>query len=257
MSRHAHSAQAEQQEEQSQTVSLERVLRLLDKGRLTLEGLMPHASNYTFLATVNDASLQCRAIYKPQKGERPLWDFPQGTLCLREYAAFLVSTALGWNFVPPTVLRKGPHGLGAIQLFIDAVPDANFFTLRDAHAPLFQRLAAFDFVVNNADRKAGHCLLGKDGRVWAIDHGITFHADFKLRTVIWDWAGEPLPADIVADLQGLERRLASPDPLTVTLSRFLAQGEMDALRQRLAVLLETGRFPEPVPGTPNVPWPIV
>jgi len=236
---------------------MERVLRLLDKGRLTLEGLMPHASNYTFLVTVKDASLQCLAIYKPQKGERPLWDFPPGTLCLREHAAFLVSMALGWSFVPPTVLRKGPHGLGAVQLFVDAVPGSNFFTLRAAHAAVFRRLAAFDFVVNNTDRKGGHCLLGKDGRIWVIDHGITFHADFKLRTVIWDWAAEPLPPDIVTALRGLEQRLRASDPLAGTLSRLLSQPEMDALRQRLAVLLESGKFPEPLAGMPNVPWPIV
>jgi len=239
------------------SASLERILDLLRRGRMTVEGLMPNASNYTFLTTIRQPDLQCLAIYKPQKGERPLWDFPRGTLCLREYATFVLSMALDWIFVPPTVLRRGPHGIGAVQLFIDFVPGSSFFTLREEHAHVFQRLCAFDYVVNNTDRKGGHCLLSKDGRIWAIDHGITFHAEFKLRTVIWDWAGEPLPDDIIADLEHLQQRLGQPGDLVTTLSRLLMPNEMNALRQRLATLLERKTFPEPDPNLPNIPWPLL
>ena len=240
-----------------QAVSIDGILELLRKGRIKLEGLMPNSSNYTFLVTVKRRDLQCLAIYKPQKGERPLWDFPRGTLCLREYATFVVAMALGWVFVPPTVLRRGPHGIGALQLFVDALPDHNFFTLREQYAHVFQRMCAFDYVVNNADRKGGHCLLGSDDRIWGIDHGIALSAEFKLRTVIWDWAGEPLPSDIVADLSSLQQQLSSDSNVTTVLSKLLQPDEMDALRQRLDALLRSSTFPEPDPDLPNIPWPLI
>lgn len=243
--------------ETAQTASIERILVLLRKGSLKLEGLMPNSSNYTFLATVSQPDLQCLAIYKPQRGERPLWDFPRGTLYRREYAAFVVALAIGWVFVPPTVLRRGPHGIGAVQLYVDSVPEGNFFSLREHMPHVMQRLCAFDYIVNNADRKGGHCLLGKDGRMWAIDHGITFHADFKLRTVIWDWAGEPLPADIVADLRTLQDKLAEGSALSGKLDKLLLASEMEALRLRLRTLIATATFPEPDPALPNVPWPLL
>lgn len=232
------------------------ILQLLYEGEMELLGLLPWSTNYTFLASVRHASGQTLAVYKPQKGERPLWDFPRGTLCLREYAAFLVSEALGWMLVPPTVLREGPHGLGMVQLYIDAEPDENYFTFRGKRRADLRRLAAFDVVVNNADRKGGHCLLGKDGRLWAIDHGITFHAQHKLRTVIWDFAGQPLPSNLLRDLHALRLRLEPPDPLVVQLAELLLPEEMRALRRRVDVLLETRVFPKPGPG-PNVPWPPV
>lgn len=241
----------------ARTVGMERILELLRKGRLKLEGLLPNSSNYTFLATVRQPDVQGLAVYKPKRGERPLWDFPQGTLYQREYATFLVAMALNWIFVPPTVLRRGPHGIGALQLYIDAVPESNFFTLREQYAHVLQRLCAFDYVINNADRKGGHCMLGRDGRIWAIDHGICFNAEFKLRTVIWDWAGEPLPEDIIADLRTLQAQLAGPGPLTTALGRLLLGDEMDALRQRLDTLLQSAAFPLPDPDLPNIPWPLV
>ena len=241
----------------ARSVGIEQILELLHKGKLKLEGLMPDSSNYTFLATVKQPDLECLAIYKPKRGERPLWDFPRGTLYQREYAAFLVAMSLKWVFVPPTVLRRGPHGIGAVQLYIDSVPDSNFFTVRDEYAHVCQRLCAFDYVVNNADRKGGHCLLGKDGRLWAIDHGITFNAEFKLRTVIWDWTGQPLPDDILADLCTLQKRLAGPSAVTTGLRKLLLPDEMDALRQRVDALEQSGVFPEPDPNLPNVPWPLV
>ncbi len=243
--------------ETGRTASIERVLHLLRHGRIKLEGLMPNSSNYTFLATVSQPDLQCLAVYKPQRGERPLWDFPRGTLYKREYAAFVVAMALDWMLVPPTVIRRGPHGVGALQLFIDSVPEGNFFSLREHIPGVFQRLCAFDYIINNADRKGGHCLLGKDGRMWAIDHGITFHAEFKLRTVIWDWAGDPLPDGILQDIRRLQAKLTDDAALNAALGKLLLANEMDALRQRLYTLIESGVFPQPHPDLPNVPWPLL
>lgn len=241
----------------ARSVGVDRILELLHRGRLKIEGLLPNSSNYTFLATVKQPDLECLAVYKPQRGERPLWDFPRGTLFRREYAAFLVAMAIGWIFVPPTVLRRGPHGMGALQLYMDVVPEANFFSLREQYPAIFQRLCAFDYVVNNADRKGGHCLMGSDGRVWAIDHGVTFNADFKLRTVIWDWAGEPMPEDVLAGLHRLQQRLGADDNLAATLSRLLSATEITALRQRVDALLASGCFPEPDQDLPNIPWPLI
>ena len=238
----------------SESVAVDRIIALLAQGEMEALGLLPWSSNYTFLTTVRDASLQCLAVYKPQRGERPLWDFPQGTLCLREVAAYLVSQALGWSFIPPTVLRDGPQGLGSVQLFIDAEPEAHYFTFRDEHVPELQRIALFDCLTNNADRKGGHCLRGKDGRIWAVDNALTFHTDHKLRTVIWDFAGQPIPEDLLQDLMAFRDRLAQSDLLVETLSRLLAAEEMEALKQRLDVLLKRATFPEPGPGR-HVPWP--
>lgn len=160
------------------------------------EELQPvwHSSNYVYLASLRGpAGETLAAIYKPQRGERPLWDFPEGTLHLREVAAYRLSLVLGWPFIPPTVLRDGPGGEGSLQLFVEHDPNRHFFEQREEPAlvPQLQRIALFDYVANNADRKGGHCLLDADGRIWAIDHGLCFHAQYKLRSVIWDWAGEP------------------------------------------------------------------
>ncbi len=218
-------------------------------------GLMPWSSNYTFLVTIRRAGEEVLAIYKPCRGERPLWDFPDGTLALREVAAFHVSRALGWDFIPPTVFREGLHGRGAVQLFIETDPEAHYFTLRDQHQAVFQRVAAFDYVVNNADRKAGHCLLGNDGHIWTIDHGLTFHSDYKLRTVIWDFAGQAIPGDIQEDLCRLQETLRQPtSPLQTELTGLLTGHEIKVFRRRLDQLIAGGRFPLPVGGR-NVPYP--
>jgi len=242
--------------EKTSRVGIERVLSLLAQGEMELLGLLPGSSNYTFLAQVSDGDLDTLAVYKPQRGERPLWDFPEGTLCLREVAAFLLSQLLGWPQVPPTVLREGPHGLGAVQLFIDADADAHYLTFAEERPTEGQRIALFDFVANNADRKSGHCLLGSDDRVWCIDHGITFHADFKLRTVIWEFAGEPIPATLLDDLRTLQSHLAHSSPQTEAMARLLSPAEMDALRHRLGHLLRTKTYPEPGPYR-AIPWPPV
>jgi uncharacterized repeat protein (TIGR03843 family) len=237
-----------------EAVSVDRIITLMVQGEMEALGLLPWSSNYTFLTTVRDASRQCLAVYKPQRGERPLWDFPHGTLCLREVAAYLVSQALGWAFIPPTILRDGPHGLGSVQLFIDAEPEAHYFTFRDEHIPELQRIALFDCLTNNADRKGGHCLRGKDKHIWAVDNALTFHTDHKLRTVIWDFAGQPIPKDLLQDLMAFKDHLAQSDSLVEALARLLAVEEVEAVKQRLDTLLKRSTFPEPGSGR-HIPWP--
>lgn len=239
-------------------LTLERILSLLAEGEIEVEGLIPWSSNATLLVTVRDDDLATLAVYKPQRGERPLWDFPYGTLGMREVAAYLVCQALGWEFIPPTVLRQGPHGLGSVQFFVHAQDDVHFFTIQDetTHARALKRLAAFDVIANNADRKSGHCLVDRQGRLWAIDNALTFHAEPKLRTVIWDFAGQPLPAGVITDLQGLQDALSGGSALGQALEHLLSESELAALRRRLRQLVRRGRFPEPGPGRP-VPWPLV
>jgi hypothetical protein len=242
--------------EASIVVEMKRVLSLLAQGEMELLGLLPGSSNYTFLAQLSDDDLETLTVYKPQRGERPLWDFADGTLCFREVAAFLLSQMLGWPRVPPTVLRQGPHGLGAIQLYIEADPNVHYLTFAQERPAEGQRIALFDFIANNADRKSGHCLLDNAGRVWCIDHGITFHADYKLRTVIWEFAGQPIPAPLLDDLQLLQAHLSRSNSEAEALARLLSPGEMDALSHRLDVLLTTKTFPEPGPYR-AIPWPPV
>jgi len=236
----------------------ERVLRLLSEGEIEVEGLIPWSSNATLLVTVRDAEFASLAVYKPQRGERPLWDFPHGTLGMRELASYLVAQALGWSFVPPTVLRQGPHGLGSLQLFVHALEDAHYFSIQDdaSYCDDLMHLATFDAVANNADRKAGHCIVDLHGRLWAIDNALTFHPHPKLRTVIWDFAGQPLPGEILDALRGLKVQLGGDSALSRALDRLLSDREMTALGQRLERLIHAGRFPEPGPGR-SVPWPLV
>ena len=241
---------------ETSTVELDRVLRLLLDGEIELQAQLPWSSNYSFLVNVQDEQMACIAVYKPQRGERPLWDFPDGTLCLREYAAFVVSQALGWGLVPPTVLREGPYGLGTIQLYVDADPDEHFFNLREEHPDEFQRVALFDALINNADRKGGHCLRDSHGHIWCIDHGLTFNAQPKLRTVIWDYAGQPIPRYLLDDLRAFKELLANPKDMRPALKHLLSRREMNMLRRRLDALLEACSFPQPTRGR-NVPWPMV
>ncbi len=225
-------------------------------GELEILGLMPNSSNYTFLARAsNYEGPGVLAIYKPQRGETPLWDFPEGTLCRREVAAYEVSRALGWPNVPPTVLREGPEGIGSVQLFVDFDLEHHYFTLEDAHQDEFRRIALFDLAVNNADRKGGHCLLGKDGRIWVIDHGVCFSDEPKLRTVIWAFVGEPIPGPELDDIRRAAALLEEEGgALGEALTPLLAPEEARALRERLDSLVEAGAFPEPGPGRPY-PWP--
>jgi uncharacterized repeat protein (TIGR03843 family) len=248
----------ESHEEQPLTVGVARVLEALARGELSVETSMPYSSNYTLLSTVEHEGLRLLAIYKPRRGERPLWDFPRGTLYKREAAAYLISEALGFGLVPPTVVRDGPYGVGSVQLFINSDEDAHLFTMlkEGVYDSVIRRLCAFDSVVNNADRKSGHCLKGLDGRLWAIDHGICFHHEHKLRTVLWDYAGEPLPPDVLQALRGLRTGLEGEAELATTLAALLEPAELRAVRRRLDRLIERGVYPSPGAG-PNVPWPPV
>ena len=237
---------------------LPRILNLLETGSIDEErGRLRWSSNYTFLVSVCDDELKARAIYKPQRGERPLWDFPDGTLCYREKAAFEVSELLGWCIVPATILREGPHGLGSIQLYIQHNPDITYFNLDDSFIPQLQRIAAFDYITNNADRKGGHCLLEKTGKLWGIDHGLCFHIAPKLRTVIWDFAGKPLPDSLKIDVERLGGILENESSeICLKLARLISQRELDALRKRVIRLTVSGIFPDPGHG-PSYPWPPV
>ena len=234
------------------------LLSLLAEGEIAVEGLIPWSSNATLLVTVRHGELATLAIYKPQRGETPLWDFPHGTLGKREVAAYLVCVAAGWSFVPPTVLREGPYGLGSIQLFVDAREDGHYFTIRDAgnHGAELMRLAAFDTVANNADRKSGHCLLDQEDHLWAIDNALTFHIDPKLRTVIWDFAGQPLPSRVRDDLSRLQEALQEGASLSEALGPLLSDEELASFRDRVRQSTRAERFPEPGPGR-AVPWPLL
>ena len=227
---------------------------LLESGAIEVLGRMPWSSNATFLVKLERAGVESLAIYKPRKGERPLWDFPRGTLCHREVAAHLVSDALGWDIVPRTILRDGPAGEGMVQRFVDHDPEEHFFTLRESFGDVFRRFALFDVVINNADRKSGHCLRDRSDHIWGIDHGVSFHVAVKLRTVIWDYEGEPIaPADLEA-LQGFAARLDAG--LGRDLTVLLSAAERQALQARLEWLLQERVFPQPLTDYPY-PWPMV
>jgi uncharacterized repeat protein (TIGR03843 family) len=228
---------------------------VLARGELDVLGRMPWASNATMLAVARADGVEVQAIYKPRRGERPLWDFPSGTLCQREVATYELSAALGWGLVPATVLRDGPLGEGMVQRFVDHDPEEHYFTLLERHADRFRRFATFDVLVNNADRKGGHLLRSRpDGAIVGIDHGLTFHPAWKLRTVIWDFAGERVDAE-AADAVC---RVAQGDAGIVDrLAPLLSPLELEAMQQRAAELLTSGTLPDPDPGYHSVPWPLV
>jgi hypothetical protein len=232
----------------------------LREGELTVEGRLPWSSNLTFLVELGprrdrpEDDRPLSAVYKPGRGERSLWDFPDG-LYRREVAAYQLSELLGWGLVPPTLLRDdGPFGPGCVQLFVEADYEQHYFTLLDAggHEDTLRTICLFDALANNADRKGGHVLAAPSGRLWAIDHGLCFHRQPKLRTVIWDYAGQRVPGPLLADLE----RLCDLGP--GHLSGLLSGAEVDALSNRARTLLTTGVFPEPVEGDrPPYPWPLV
>jgi uncharacterized repeat protein (TIGR03843 family) len=225
---------------------------VLTRGELTVKGRLPWSSNATFLveAALDDAT--ALGVYKPVRGERPLWDFPAG-LFRRELAAWHLSEALGWGLVPLTIEREGPYGEGSLQRFVAADFEQHYFTLREdaAHHDHLKRICAFDLVANNADRKSGHCLLAEDGAIYAIDNGLCFHVEPKLRTVIWDFGEEPLPRALLDDL----RRLAA-GPLPPALVELLDTAECQALLRRARALVKSGRFPVDTGGR-RYPWPLV
>ena len=223
-------------------------------GEIEVLGTLPDASNHTFLVRCTADDGEVLAVYKPRRGETPLWDFPDGTLHRREVAAYRVASALGWPQVPPTVLRDGPWGPGSVQLFVRADPRHHFFTLERSHAEAFRQVAMFDLVINNADRKAGHCLLADDGTVWLVDHGVCFASEPKLRTVIWSFVGEPFPPPLLDDLRRLEHELSKGGHLRADLDPLLDVEEIEATEARIHALRDGGVFPEPGPGRP-FPWP--
>jgi uncharacterized repeat protein (TIGR03843 family) len=235
----------------------EQVLSVLQEGALLEKGRLPYSSNHSFLVLAETPALALPAVYKPQRGESPLWDFEWGTLCKRETAAYLISRELGWNLVPPTILRDGPQGLGTVQFYIDHEPDAHYFTVaQDARfTTSFRQIALFDWILNNADRKSGHCLVG-GSRIWAIDHGLGFHVEYKLRTVIWEFAGEPIERKLMAALEGLQETFHDPaSAFSRTLGELLDRAEVRGTRKRLDFLLKRRRFPDPIPQRRNFPWP--
>jgi len=261
-------------------LSREDQLRLLRQGTLDLEGRLIDASNTTLRAEITLDDIRARCVYKPIRGERPLWDFPDGTLAGREVAAYEVSAATGWDIVPPTVLRDGPLGEGACQLWIaepdeflpmvgfvpaTEIPpgwlrvagarddDGTAYLLAHADDPALARMALFDIVINNADRKGGHVLHRPDGHLYGVDHGVCFHVDDKLRTVLWGWAGKPVPAAALSTLEELREDLAGP--LGERLCGLISDVEVDATRARLDRLIARRRFPKPSSERYVMPWP--
>ncbi|MBW3548756.1 MAG: SCO1664 family protein [Actinobacteria bacterium] len=213
---------------------------------------MPWSSNRTFLVEISAADQRMLAVYKPGRGERPLWDFPGG-LYRREAAAWALSELLGWGIVPETIVRDGPLGEGSVQRFVPADFRQHYFTLLEdaAHHDALRVICAFDLLANNTDRKSGHCLLGEDGRVWAIDNGLCFHPSPKIRTVIWDFADEPVPPTLLPDVEGMLERLPGG------LCGLLADDEVAGLRRRATALLHRPVFPAPDPLAHCYPWPLV
>lgn len=231
---------------------------LLSSGSITRIRLSSVGSNYTFFVNLEDGhGASAVAIYKPLVGEAPLWDFPQGTLFRRECASYLLCEALGWGFVPATVIRDGPYGIGSVQLYIDHLTNQHYFTLRDDYPVDLLKVCLFDIVTNNADRKASHLLLDRNGHVWAIDHGLTFHDEMKLRTVIWDFAGVSIPRDLIRDVGNLSTRFDDEgDSFVKSITQLISVEELTALRDRLRLLLETEVYPAPDISRRNIPWPL-
>ena len=239
----------------SEQAEVERLLRELPEVKIL--GLLHGASNYTFLTSLTPHPPSgMRAVYKPARGESPLWDFEAGSLYRREVAAYELSKALGWPRIPATVVRtKAPHGVGAMQQFVEA-DGRHFLGHNKSRRDTWMRVALFDVIANNADRKSGHCLFDGEDRVWVIDHGLTFHVDEKLRTVIWDFSGQPLPQDLCGDI---ERALSDLErgSLGDTMRELLSAAELRVLKRRLrAVLDRAWLFPEPTSAW-SIPWPPV
>ncbi|GAA0994985.1 MULTISPECIES: SCO1664 family protein [Nocardiopsis] len=234
-------------------------LELLLHGEITVEGRLTAASNATLYCTVSDGVRSAACVYKPVAGERPLWDFPDGTLAGREVSAYAVSEALGWAVVPPTVHREGPFGEGMVQLWVHGDTTVDLVALsRETDNTGLRRMAVFDAVVNNSDRKIGHLLPTPGGHLYGCDHGVTFAEDYKLRTVLWQWQGQPLPEDVVERLEAVGAQLEdSGSALSATLRRHLTGPEAYAVRSRVELLVRHGIHPYPAPDWPAVPWPPV
>ncbi|MEV2277366.1 SCO1664 family protein [Nocardiopsis sp. NPDC049922] len=234
-------------------------LDLLRTGQITVEGRLTSASNATLYCTVADGARSAACVYKPVAGERPLWDFPDGTLAGREVSAFAVSEALGWGIVPPTVHRDGPFGEGMVQLWVHGDTTVDLVALsRETDNPDLRHMAVFDAVINNSDRKIGHLLPTPGGHLYGCDHGVSFAEDYKLRTVLWQWRGEPLTEDALAALESVRDQLKDPgSALSDVLGRHLTEPEVYALGVRVDLLIHHRIHPYPAPDWPSVPWPPV
>ena len=235
------------------TLGHEDTLELLRTGVIEVEGRLVDASNATLFCALTGDGVQAACVYKPIMGERPLWDFPDGTLAGREVSAYLVSEALGWEVVPPTVLRDGPFGSGMVQLWVDGDAGVDLTRLVRANRAELRRMAVFDAVINNADRKGGHLIPMPDGRVYGVDHGVAFSPEDKLRTVLWRWAGTSLTEQALDALRDL--RAGFDDGLGEQLAGHLTRREVRSTRMRIDRLLGSGCHPEPSGDWPAIPWP--
>lgn len=231
----------------------------LQTGETQLQGQFVQGSNYTFLVNITLGETQLTAVYKPMRGEQPLWDFPSNSLSKREVAAYLVSQALGWDLVPPTLFRrkKLPLGAGSLQYYIDHQPNTHFFNFTPIDRDRLRPAVVFDLLINNADRKGGHFLRAEDGHIWLIDHGVCFHVEDKLRTVAWDFAGEELPANLLTNIKELLPQLEKEAALAQALKPLLRPAEINALRRRATRLLDHPIFPQPPQDRRAFPWPPV
>jgi len=234
-----------------------KIIEILTSGQLTLHGMFLRGSNYTFLARVEKNGERLEAVYKPARGEQPLWDFPAKSLGKREAAAYIVSDFLGWDLVPPTVYRKqkAPLGQGSLQFFFRHDPLVHFFTLPEDSRGKNASICTFDLVVNNADRKGGHVLLDEEGHTWCIDQGLCFHEQDKLRTVIWDLGGQPIPEPLLADIQRMEQNLADNGEALTRLKPLLQPAEIGILRERCRRILNHPVFPLYDQSRRMVPYP--
>ena len=234
------------------------ILNCLRSGEMTLEGQFRWGSNYTFLCEIQLEKHKLKAVYKPVRGERPLWDFPSETLAGREAAAYLVSEAGGWDFVPPTVFRSdAPEGPGSLQLFIRHDPEYHYFKFSEEQRQRLRPAALFDCVINNTDRKGGHILMDDDQNIWLIDHGICFHSQPKLRTVIWDFAGQPIPEEGYEKMAALRKKLLPGEAVHQELLKYLNTVEILAIIGRIDGLTRAQQYPRPVDKRYSYPWPPV
>lgn len=231
-------------------IDIDETIRHLQNAILTVTGRLVDASNATLYANASFEGSDIACIYKPIAGERPLWDFQDGNLAQREYASFLLSDKLELNIVPPTILRDGPYGLGMVQAWIDIDTNIDLMTYFQKDDPQLRQLALFDAILNNTDRKIGHLLPTVDGHLYACDHGVTFHEEDKLRTVLWQWAGENLNDDEISLLQKATSILSSN-----VFEELLTENEIKAAINRVNRIVQDGRYPEPSEDWPAVPWP--
>jgi len=229
---------------------------ILENGQIELKGQFTRGFNYTFLVNVCYEGSEIPAVYKPGRGEQPLWDFPENTLAGREVCAYHVSQALGFEMVPFTLLRNGPLGPGSLQQYIDYNPDYHYFNFKPAELERLRPVVLFDLLINNADRKGSHILVQKrTRRLFLIDHGLCFHSEDKLRTVVWDFAGEPIPPELLSALSNFRAHLSGPGDLSAILGQYLNPEELNALRSRAQAILASGKFPMPPDDRRAFPYP--